>query len=213
MSIPARTSDRNSQTNESAILVWPGGFHCSPPGPSPPGRWELRSQSRAFGSHEKRHARSRQCCDSCPGPGARELQPACGRSERGNSRQRPGRPGSMSSSPAWRVFAASSFAHENGVAAPSRWYREGNRKAVQTPCLTETGVYVLRCSQTVGRFFLERVLALVYGSGYAALRRFSFFLRSNVKRLIFFLRLTIACWRPWYMSSGVTLPMASWSRS
>ena len=41
------------------------------------------------------------------------------------------------------------------------------------------------------------------------MRRFSFFLRSNVKRLIFSLQLRIARWRPWYMSSGVTLPMAS----
>jgi hypothetical protein len=30
--------------------------------------------------------------------------------------------------------------------------------------------------------------------------------------LILALRLEIARWRPWYMSSGVTLPMASWSR-
>ena len=62
-------------------------------------------------------------------------------------------------------------------------------------------VYVVRFSQTFGPFFLERVLAPV--SSQAALRRFSFFLRSNVKRSIFSLRLGIAHWRPWYMSSRV----------
>ena len=49
------------------------------------------------------------------------------------------------------------------------------------------GLYVVRTSQTIGLFLIKTVLNPICGK--AALLKFSFFLRSNVKRLIFALRL------------------------